>query len=874
MYRRLGRLFSTFAIVCLLLGPGGDVSAQETLPAEIQETLAEAAAAGDDALLAAVEAAVKANPELAQAIVDAAAALSPELEEAIVTTALAAGGEVEIVPAAGPAAFPLLPVLAGAGAAGGAGAALGAGGGGGDDSGGDSGTGDGGSSEPPPIPPPPTGPFVTEEFSAQEGLALVNASLAYDRNFTGKNIVVAVIDTGLDVDHAEFQGQIAGGGFDFVEGTTTMTDPFGHGTLVSGIIAARKDDTGMHGVAFDAKLLPLRIFDDNGVFAVSNAELAAAFDRAVANGAAVVNNSWGTAVDITSVSRQNIIDFFVGTQVLEAMQRAVDSGSVVVFAAGNASFDNPDIEAGLPFHFPGLESLWVAAVSVNLDGNLSSFSSQCGVAAAWCIAAPGGNIFSTTTGGGYTRASGTSFAAPHVSGALAVILELFAGLTPEEAVERLFVSANGEGVYGNTAVFGHGLLDLEAATRPIGTIFVVTGDSLSGPAFALDTTRINLGSAFGDGLRISLSGVQLAVFDSYDAPFYLDLGSFVNVASSRIDTDRLLHRFGRFSERQTLAYGSGELSYAMSSSGEAGAEAMAPGLKPKTELAELSFTQRLGRTSQITLNYNTHPAYAFGLHEGGTVDRSMMVSTDAFAAPWLAFGERGYNLAAAIELPGFGTLRLGSFFGEAEGEDTGSAFGTMAELVVPVRERANLAFQLGVLSESETFLGSETEGAFDLEGGVPTYFGGVSAELALSDAWRLVGSAYAGLSYPEAAANSLFADVSPILTQSFTLGVVGDDVFRDGDRLGFLVNQPLRVTSGSAELAFATGRDPQRNVLNDSVTADLAPDGREVDVEAFYSLALAEQTTLAASAMLRAEAGHIESAEPEGVFMLRLEHKL
>ena len=439
---------------------------------------------------------------------------------------------------------------------------------------------------------------------------------------------------------------------------------------------------------------------------------------------------------------------------------------------------------------------------------------------------------------------------------------------------RLFVSANRTEIYADSSIFGQGLLDLEAATRPIGTVFVLTGDSLSGPAFALTNTRVNLGGAFGDGLRNSLQGVTLAVFDSYNAPFYLDLGSLVNVAGGRIDIDRLLQRFGKFSNRQTVAYGSSGLSYAFSSSGQAGDEALAPGLKPKTELAELSFTQRLGRTSELTFNYNTHPAYAFGLHESGTVDRTMMVSTDAFAAPYLSFGERGYNFAPATALAGFATVRLGSFFGTAEGKDTATSFGTTAELALSVGDGANLAFQLGMMSESETFLGSETEGAFDLEGGVPTYFGGVSAELALSDAWMLVGSAYAGLSYPEAAANSLFADVSPILTQSFTLGVVGDDVFRDGDRLGFLVNQPLRVTSGSAELAFATGRDPQRNVLNDSVTADLAPDGREVDLEAFYSLALAEQTMLATSAMLRSEPGHIEGASPEGIFMLRFEHKL
>ncbi len=861
------------AIIGLMIGPIGVNYAQAALPSEIHAALVKAALESNEALLAAVAAAVEQNPELAQAIIDLATRLNPNLKDEIVA--------VTTVPAAGPG-FPILGALLGAGAAGGAAAALGGGGGGGDGAPPPP-PGDGapppppGDGAPPPPPAPSPGDFETGEYNAQEGLGLINASDAYARGLTGAGIIVAVIDTGLDGTHPEFAGRIADGGFDFVDGTPTITDPNGHGTNMSGIIAANQNDVGMHGVAFNAQLLVVRILDSFGIG--DPALIPSGINHAIDGGAAVINNSWAVpGLSVVSFTREDI-EAAIPLE-LAAYQRAVDNDRIIVFSAGNSAFTQPSVHSGLPFLFPEFERMWVAAMAVDLNGDEPFYTNRCGVAAAWCIAAPGGGdlpgsgVFTTQAGGGYERVSGTSFSAAHVSGALAVILQLFAGLTPEEAVVRLFVSANDTGIYADSSIFGHGLLDLEAATRPIGTVFVLTGDSLSGPAFALTNTRVNLGGAFGDGLRNSLQGVTLAVFDSYNAPFYFDLGSLVNVAGGRIDTDRLLQRFGKFSNRQTVAYGSSGLSYAFSSSGQAGDEALAPGLKPKTELAELSFTQRLGRTSELTFNYNTHPAYAFGLHESGTVDRTMMVSTDAFAAPYLSFGERGYNFAAATELAGFATVRLGSFSGTAEGKDTATSFGTTAELALSVGERANLAFQLGVLSESETFLGSETEGAFDLEGGVPTHFTGVSGEFALTDTWRLVGSAYAGLSYPEATANSLFADVSPILTQSFTAGIVGDGVFRDDDRFGLLVNQPLRVTSGSAELAFATGRDQSRNLLSETFTADLAPDGREVDLEAFYSLALAEQTTLATSAMLRSEPGHIEGASPEGIFMLRFEHRL
>ena len=90
--------------------------------------------------------------------------------------------------------------------------------------------------------------------------------------------------------------------------------------------------------------------------------------------------------------------------------------------------------------------------------------------------------------------------------------------------------------------------------------------------------------------------------------------------------------------------------------------------------------------------------------------------------------------------------------------------------------------------------------------------------------------------------------------------------------MGFVLNQPLRMTRGEAKLTLATGRDQEGNVFQQSLAADLVPKGREIDFEAFYRVGLAEQTTLTTSAMLRSEPGHSEDAGPEGVFFLHFEH--
>ena len=92
-------------------------------------------------------------------------------------------------------------------------------------------------------------------------------------------------------------------------------------------------------------------------------------------------------------------------------------------------------------------------------------------------------------------------------------------------------------------------------------------------------------------------------------------------------------------------------------------------------------------------------------------------------------------------------------------------------------------------------------------------------------------------------------------------------------RAGLVVNQPLRVTDADARLLLATGRTRDGEVLKKEFVADLAPDGRELDLEVFYEAPLGEQSTFGASAMLRTEPGHVRDAKNEGVFMFKFNHK-
>ncbi len=840
------------------------------LPANINLGLKLSATESEQALLDAVGEAVAANPELASEVIDAAIALEPALAEEIRATATAAaGGEIAVVPAAGPLGFALAPILGGAGAAGAVAAAAtgGGGGSGGDDTSAPAPTPAPPNSSPPqsPNPPQPPNVFETAEYLASNGLAAINASAAYGRGLTGAGVIVAVLDTGLDVTHAEFLGRVAPGGFNFVGNNTDVSDLNGHGSHVAGIVAANRNGVDMHGVAYGASILPVRIGNAAGGIPLSTTGLAAAADHAVANGAFVLNNSWGVnGVQVTDLTTQQIFTQ-IGPEIA-AYRRAAAADRVIVFAAHNAGLPNPSPRAGLPFHAPDLQPYWLAVAAIDQSGSIASYSNRCGVAAAWCLAAPGSGIVSVAPGGGTAVKSGTSMATPHVSAAVAILKQLFPELTADVIVQRLLTTANGGGIYANQIIYGQGLLDLEAATRPVGATEVLTGATIADASFQLDDTTLQLGAAFGDGLRNALSGAKLAVFDSQRATFFVDLEPFVQLADSSIDLPGLLKRFGNV-DTQTFDLGPTTVAAALAPT------QTAFGRSSETAVESFSFTTRLHDSTSMSVSYNEDPSLAFGLHASGSVDHATLIAEDAFAAPFLSMTDDTVAFGTSAELAGLGDLRVGSFSGTVEDGGESKAFGTAMEISMQPVESATVAVQLGVIAEEATFLGTTTQGAFGFAADTPTIFSGISGALALNRKLSLVGSIYTGISRPSPAADSLFSDVSDIRSQSFSIGMVGQDFLQDGDGFGVILNQPLRVSSGTADISITTGRDTAGNLTSSDFSADLAPTGRELDLEVFYSAPLGDDGSITASAALRHQPGHIADASDEGILALRFRRK-
>lgn len=237
---------------------------------------------------------------------------------------------------------------------------------------------------------PPNDP----DYSKQWALRHIQAETAWGDIGNLKPITVAVIDTGVCLDHEDLVGRVLDNGYDFVDDDNDPDDVFGHGCSVAGIIAANIDNgIGISGFAPNASILPIRVLGPNG--SGSMADVAKGIVYAADNGADIINLSLGS---------------FVGSQAeKDAIDYAVSKGVTVIASAGNSGGATP----GYPARYDNV----VAVGAIASDGSKSSFSNKGGD-----IWAPGSDIHTIYLDNGYKSLNGTSFSAPYVA-AMAAVLE-------------------------------------------------------------------------------------------------------------------------------------------------------------------------------------------------------------------------------------------------------------------------------------------------------------------------------------------------------------------------------------------------------------------------------------------------------------------
>lgn len=266
----------------------------------------------------------------------------------------------------------------------------------------------------------------------QKGLQRMDAVSAWDITTGSKDIIIAVLDTGVMAAHEDLIGRLTGG-YDFVNGNNNPNDDHGHGTKVAGIIgASTNNEKGVAGTTWQNPVMPVKVMGADGTGTYSN--IAKGIIYAADNGARVINMSLGGSS--ASSTLKSAVDY------------AYSRNAVLVAAAGNSNG---------PVLYPAAYTNVIAVAAVDNYDKKASYSCY---GPEISVSAPGNGVFSTIRTGDYDMGSGTSFAAPFVAGLAGLILSVEPSLSPGKVQEFIEKGADDLGEPGWDQYTGWGRINM------------------------------------------------------------------------------------------------------------------------------------------------------------------------------------------------------------------------------------------------------------------------------------------------------------------------------------------------------------------------------------------------------------------------------
>lgn len=336
------------------------------------------------------------------------------------------------------------------------------------------------------------------ELAAQRvnwGIGPSKVQTAWKTGYTGKGVKIAVIDSGIGPhDDLKVVKSVS-----FLKEDETNVDRNGHGTHIAGIIGALDNNIGVKGIAPDAELYALKVFNQEGVGSTS--DVIRAIDWSIEHQMDIINLS------LTSKAGSEAYE--------QIVNRAYEKGSLLVAAAGNETLTDPSIDN---VEYPARYANAIAVASINQSNKKGYFSS---IGPTVEISAPGEKIYSTYLGNGYAIQSGTSLATAFISGQLALMKEAYPYLSNRQLRKKMIDNVIDLGPKGRDSVFGYGSLQTSSYDRPLyeypatnNPVINLTLSSNSIVGDAGSTVGTQLIATFKNGLQLNVA--DFAIWTSTD----------------------------------------------------------------------------------------------------------------------------------------------------------------------------------------------------------------------------------------------------------------------------------------------------------------------------------------------------------------------
>ena len=652
---------------------------------------------------------------------------------------------------------------------------------------------------------------------------------------------------------------------------------------------------GMMGVAYNADL---HFTDYAGI---NLNAFALATTSAKNTGAIVQNNSWAWGT-CQFGNCQQTIDVWVNNQInwgysdaqtlaewtddlagwtayLSALDSFQETGVIVVSAGNDTQSSEVNLQAGLPEIATELAEAWLVVGNIDTTGStvtsssITRYGNQCGITAAYCVQADGVQVTSSVGGWGGTSESGmyqvyygTSMSAPIVSGAIALLSEAFPNHTPAQLVDRILASANNDfftatgttsfinGItHGHNAEFGHGIVDLEGALKPIQSSSMIPptgpgenfGNINSAQRFKLATTNINLSPAFGDSLKKALTGKTSYFYDGLNGGFAIDFASLIRISPIK---NKIKYSINHLTNESGIKTVKNKLGFTMMSDLHSNSDIKEAGI--------LMFVQgskdTIGFTGQ---NINIQNALSFSKND--VIATRPIESSNPFSIPFVNSSEQGIALGLKSKLK-VGEISLGFF----EGKTNNYQLQTKGFVVSYGLEvgRSTISTLTGTTIEESGLLDSSISGAFAEKSFANTQFTGLSAQGELSGGWYYNVMATLGYTDLEIGGVSFLHDVKGILSSAFAFEIQRPIGFAENDNLHLTISQPLRVEAGTATVYIPQLYKRDGSLRFEKLNFDLAPSGRQYDLDLAYTASLSDKLRFGIQSTLMHDSGHVKSA--------------
>ena len=695
---------------------------------------------------------------------------------------------------------------------------------------------------PAPVPtaPPPPPTFDTTEYRATVGAVSANALAAYNVAATGAGITVGVIDSGIDLQSAEFGNRINPNSAS-TAGNGTVDDEDGHGTAVSFTIAGRRNGAGTHGIAFDASLIVARA-DTPGSCADTTGDGCSFNDNAIAQGLDLARNNGARVVNISLGGDAP------NSAVIDAINRATAAGIIIVISAGNEFVDHPATAIN-PDPFAQVANLSQARNLVIIAGSvgandartpggdaISTFSNRAVNSFAHYLAGVGEQVRAPDENDTAFLWSGTSFSAPQIAGAAALLAQAFPNLTGAQIVEILYQSARDAGTAGDDAVYGQGVLDLTKAFSPLGT------SSVAGTTSVVSlNVNATLSAPMGDARQGELGAV---ILDGFSRAFAIDLARTIDRSGPARTWGGVLQ-----SQQRNVSAGlNGDMTVALT---------VAPvrngaGVLPMTLNGGDARSAR-AIAGIVTKRMGSDAAFAFGFAEGGATLTAQLAGRAEPAFLVARDPVRGQGFDSSVK----GSSAIRQQFGAVgltAAVESGNVLTRDADLMPALQnrymrygyDRASVAIdrQFGGLNvgltgtrlaEYDTVLGARFGNALGGTRGT-SWFLDAAARWDMGAGWTLGGSLRQGWTLADVRGGLTGRGL--IRTNAFAGDIGKNGVFGRFDSFGLRIAQPLRVARGGIDLKLPTNYDYDTLSVTQWTTQrlNLAPTGREIDMEARYAL--------------------------------------